>query len=95
MATKPTGSPHLPKPAVEALRRGNLIEAIKIVRRERDIGLKEAKAQVEEYIGSQPALKKKMDKVLVEAQQKFIRWMIGLLVVAAVAGYFVLQKLGR
>jgi len=87
-------SSDLPKAAVETLRRGNLIEAIKIVRQERKIGLKEAKAQVEEYIASQPALKKKMDKILAEAQQKFIRWMIGLLVLAAGIAYVVMQKLG-
>jgi hypothetical protein len=94
MKQKPSRSLDLPKSAVEALRQGNLIGAIRVVRQERKIGLKEAKAQVEEYIASQPALKKKMDKVLVEAQQKFIRWMIGLLVVAAGVAYFVLQKLG-
>ena len=87
-------STDLPKAAVEALRKGNLIGAIKVVRQEQKIGLKEAKAQVEDYIASQPALKKKMDKVLVEAQQKFIRWMIGLLVLAAVAAFFAVQKLG-
>jgi len=87
-------SSDLPKAAVETLRRGNLIEAIKIVGQERKIGLKEAKAQVEEYIASQPALKKKMDKILAEAQQKFIRWMIGLLVLAAGIAYVVMQKLG-
>ena len=87
-------STDLPKAAVETLRKGNLIEAIRIVSREREIGLKEAKAQVEDYIASQPALKKKMDKVLVEAQQKFIRWMIGLLALAGVAAYVAVQKLG-
>lgn len=87
-------SSDLPRAAVETLRRGNLIEAIKIVRQERKIGLKEAKAQVEEYIASQPALKKKMDKILVEAQQKFIRWIVGFLVLAAGIAYVVMQKLG-
>ncbi len=87
-------SSDLPKAAAETLRRGNLIEAIRIVSRERQISFKEAKAQVEVHIASQPALKKKMDKILVEAQRKFIRWMIGLLVVAAVVAYVVIQKLG-
>ncbi|MDH5640140.1 MAG: hypothetical protein OEY28_02515 [Nitrospira sp.] len=88
-------SADLPKAAVEALRQGNLIGAIRIVRQERKVGLKEAKAQVEDYIASQPALKKKMDKVLVEAQQKFIRWMIGLAVLAAGVAYYVIQKFGN
>ena len=43
-----TGTPKeeasLPPAAIEALRRGNKIEAIKIVRVERNLGLKEARA---------------------------------------------------
>ena len=91
MSNKPRRSPDLPKAAVQALRHGNLIEAIKVVRQERNIGLTEAKGVVEVYLASQPALRKKMDKVLVTAQQKFIRWMIGILVVAAGVAYFVMQ----
>ena len=94
MSNKSRYSSDLPKAAIETLWRGKLIEAIKIVRQDRNIGLKEAKALVEDYIASQPTLKKKMDKILVEAQQKFIRWMIGFFVVAAVVAYIVIQKLG-
>ena len=87
-------SSDLPKAAAETLRRGNLVEAIRIVSRERHVSFKEAKAQVEVYIGSQPALKKKMDKILVDAQRKFIRWIVGFLVLAAGVTYIVMQKLG-
>lgn len=83
MSHKPRRSSDLPKAAIETLRHGNLIEAIKIVRQERNIGFKEAKEMVEIHIASQPALKKKMDKVLVRAQQRFVRWMIGFVVLAA------------
>ncbi|MBH0193781.1 MAG: hypothetical protein HP492_18820 [Nitrospira sp.] len=69
--------------AIEALWQGNLIGAITVVRQERNLGLKEAKGQVEVYIASQPALKKKMDKVLATVQRRFIRWVIGLLMLAA------------
>jgi hypothetical protein len=93
MANKLRRGSDLPKTAVEALRRGALIEAIKAVRQERNIAFKEAKAEVEAYLFSQPALKKKMDKVLVTAQQKFVRWMIGFLVFAA--GVVLLILLGR
>jgi len=93
MSRKPPRSPDFPKAAVENLRRGNLIDAIKIVRQERNIGFKEAKEVVEIYISSQPAIKKKMDKVLVSAQQKFVRWMVGLLLV--VVGVVVFILLGR
>ena len=93
MANKLRRGSELPKAAVEALRRGDLIEAIKMVRQERNVGFKEAKEVVESYIASQPAIKKKMDKVLVTAQQKFVRWMIGFLVLAV--GVALLIMLGR
>lgn len=91
MGTKPRRSSDLPKTAVEALRHGNMIEAIKVVRKERNIGLKAAKDVVETYIASQPALKKKMDQVLATAQQRFIRWLIGFLVLAVGMAYLVMQ----
>lgn len=91
MSNKPRRSPDLPKAAVEALRHGNVIEAIKVVRHERDIGLKEAKNLVEAYIASQPALKNKIDKVIATAQQNFVRWLIGLLVLAAAVAYLVMR----
>lgn len=93
MPNKPRSS-DIPKAAVEALRSGNLIEAIKVVRQERNIGLKAAKKEVEAYLVSQPALKKKMDKVLARAQQRFIRWLVGFLVFAAGGAYLVMRGLG-
>ena len=90
MANKPRRSPDFPKAATEALWQGNVIEAIKVVRQERNIGLKEAKEAVEMYIASEPALKKKMDQVLATAKQKFIQWFIGCLVLAAGMAYFVM-----
>ncbi|MEK6785047.1 MAG: hypothetical protein AABY61_06170 [Nitrospirota bacterium] len=92
MANKPRRSSELPKAAVEALWQGNVIEAIKVVRQERSIGLKEAKEAVETYIASEPALKKKMDQVLATAKQKFIQWLIGFLVLAAGVAYFAMQE---
>ncbi|BFU88848.1 MAG: hypothetical protein NTAFB01_00350 [Nitrospira sp.] len=94
MKNKPRRSSDLPKAAVEALWHGNVIEAIKVVRQERKIGLKEAKKAVEAYLASQPALKKKMDQVLATAQQRFIRWLIGFLVLAAGMAYLVMGGLG-
>ena len=91
MGNKPRRSSDLPKTAVEALRHGNLIGAIKVVRQERKIGLKEAKEEVEAYLASQPALKKKMDQVLATAQRRFIRWLIGFLVLAAGMAYLVMR----
>jgi ribosomal protein L7/L12 len=91
MTHKPRHSSDLPKAAVEALWQGNVIEAIKVVRQDGNIGLKEAKDVVDVYIASQPALKKKIDQVLATAQQRFIRWLIGFLVLAAGVAYLVMQ----
>ncbi len=73
MASKPRRPANFPKAASEALWQGNVIEAIKVVRQERNIGLNEAKEAVEIYIASEPALKNKMDQVLATAKQRFIR----------------------
>lgn len=94
MSSKPRSVADLPKAAVEALRHGNLIGAITVVRQERNLGLKEAKETVEAYVASQPALKKKMDQVLANAQRRLIRWLIGILAVAAGIGYLVMRSLG-
>jgi ribosomal protein L7/L12 len=91
MASKPRRASDLPKAAVEALWHGNVIEAIKVFRQERNTGLKEAKDLVDAYLASQPALKKKMDQVLATAQQRFIRWLIGFLALVAGIVYFVMR----
>ncbi|MCP9452719.1 MAG: hypothetical protein NNA23_08560 [Nitrospira sp.] len=87
-------SVELPKTAIEALRRGDLIRAIMAVRREQRVGFKEAKERVERYIAGQPALKKKMEKVVVNAQHTFTRWMIGFVLVAILVFMFVMWKRG-
>ncbi len=93
MKNKPRPASDLPKAAVEALWHGNVIEAIKVVREERNIGLKEAKSLVNAYIASQPALKKKIDQVLATAQQRFTRWLVGFLVLAAGVAYLIIHGL--
>lgn len=90
MAHKSRREPDFPKAAVDALWQGNIIEAIAVVRREQHLGLKEATQMVDGYIASQPALKKKMDKVLATVRQRFIRWLIGFLVLGAGIAYFVM-----
>jgi hypothetical protein len=67
MANKPRRVSDFPQAAVEALWRGNVIEAIKVVRQARKIGLKEAKDLVDASIASQPFLKKKWSRCLQHA----------------------------
>ena len=91
MGNKPRRSFDLPKAAVDALWHGNVIEAIKVVRQERNIDLKEAKDLIDTYLTSQPALTNKMDQVLATARRRFILWLVGFLVFAAGAGYLVIH----
>ncbi|MBL8074103.1 MAG: hypothetical protein JNL29_07020 [Nitrospira sp.] len=91
MPSKPDRSVRLSKSAIDALWQGNVVGAISLVRKERGIGMAEAKELVVTYIGTQPALKKKIDQVLATAKRRFIGWMAGVLVVAAAIAYFMMQ----
>lgn len=73
----------LPVAAIAALHKGNKIEAIKIVRSERNIDLKGAKDVVEEYLRSQPALQASLAAKQGEALRSTLRWLF--IVVALVA----------
>jgi len=80
-------STDLPQAAVEALWKGNVIEAIKIVRLERDVELKAAKDQVDAYLKGQPALQHRLEAAQAQATQTLVWWLIGLLMLAAAAAY--------
>jgi ribosomal protein L7/L12 len=84
-------SPALPQTAIAALEKGNTIEAIKIVRLERGLGLKESKDQVDAYLKSRPDLQRRMETAQAEARQGFVRWLVTFLALAAAAAYFVTQ----
>lgn len=90
MVTRSDRSVRLSKSAIDALWQGNVVGAINIVRKERGVGMAEAKELVVTYIGTQPALKKKIDLVLATAKRRFIGWMAGVLAVAAAIAYFMI-----
>ncbi len=91
MTTEPTQPSTLPSAAVEMLWRGNMIEAIKVVRAERNLGLKEAKDLVDGYLRSQPSLRQKMEQAQAEMWQKLKRGLLVALIFAAAAAYFFFQ----
>ena len=74
--------------AVSALRRGNKIDAIKIVREERNIGLKEAKDAVEDYLRNDPALQSSLAASQANAKRAALRWLAVLVGLAILAYYF-------
>ena len=92
MTTEPTQSSTLSNAAVEMLWRGDVIAAIKVVRAERNLGLKEAKDLVDAYIRSQPSLLQKMEQAQAEMWQKLKRGLLVALIFAAAAAYFFLQS---
>ena len=92
MTTEPIQSSTLSNAAVEMLWKGDVIAAIKVVRAERNLGLKEAKDLVDAYIRSQPSLRQKMEQVQAEAWQKLKRGLLVALIFAAAAAYFFFQS---
>ena len=84
-------SPALPQAAVAALEQGQTIEAIKIVRLESGIGLKESKDLVDDYLKSRPDLQRRLAAAQAEARQGFVRWLVIFLTLAAAAAYFVMR----
>jgi hypothetical protein len=80
-----------PPAAVAALEQGNIIDAIKIVRLDRSLGLKESKDLVDAYLKSRPDLQRRLEAVQAEARQGFVQWLVIFLALAAAAAYFVTQ----
>jgi len=78
--------------AVELLWRGDVIGTIKVVRQERNLGLKEAKDLVDAYIRSQPSLRQKLEQAQAEMWQKLKRGLLVALIFAAAVAYFFFQS---
>lgn len=88
---KKDGNPSLSAAAMSALHEGNKIKAIKIVREERNIGLKEAKDAVEAFVRSQPSLQSSFEAARSGANRNALLWIVGVVVIALLA-YFLLRK---
>ena len=73
--------------AISALREGNKIEAIKLVRQEKGIGLKEAKNLVDACLRTDPDVQAKLAAVQTGAARNALWWLVAF--VAVVAGLYV------
>lgn len=69
----------LSEAAISALQRGNKIEAIKLIREERGLGLKEAKDEVEDYLRTQPALQATFATAQTQASRSALMWLLVLI----------------
>ena len=74
--------------AISALHHGNKIEAIKIVREERHIGLKEAKDVVDDYVRSHPGVQSSLAAAQIETKRRALLWLVGPIVLAILGYYF-------
>jgi len=92
MTIESAKSSTLSNAAVELLWRGDVIGAIKVVRQERNLGLKEAKDLVDAYIRSQPSLRQKLEQAQAEMWQKLKRGLLVALIFAAAVAYFFFQS---
>lgn len=92
MTIESAKSSTLSNAAVELLWRGDVIGAIKVVRQERNLGLKEAKDLVDAYIRSQPSLRQKLEQAQAEMWQKLKRGLFVALIFAAAVAYFFFQS---
>lgn len=91
MANGPPQSPAFPQTAIPALEQGHTIEAIKIIRQESGLGLKESKDLVDAYLKSRPDLQRRLETAQTEARQGFVRWLVIFLALAAMAAYVLTQ----
>ena len=76
----------LPPLAVNALMKGQKIEAVKIVREERGIELVEAKQVVEGYIRSDPVIQAELKNV--QLNRSGFGWIVLLLALGVLAWFF-------
>jgi len=81
--------PSVPEAAVVALQRGNMIEAIKIVRMDHGLGLKESKDVVDAYVRRNPELRQSLEEKSSEAGRRLGLW-LALLVGAGLVVWLVL-----
>jgi hypothetical protein len=77
--------------AISALRRGNKIEAIKLVRVERGLGLKEAKDLVEEYLRTDPSAQSSFSAAQGQSGRRGL-WWLTVAVAGAILAYVLFAK---
>lgn len=86
------GAATLPTDAIAALNKGDKIEAIKIIRVRRHIGLKESKELVDAYIASQPQLQRKLEEKQAALKRGCLIWVMSLALLAVAVLYYLFFK---
>lgn len=78
---------HMPIEAINALQKGSKIEAIRFIREENKMGLKDAKDFVEQYIRDNPSIQSQLAARQRESLQGF-RWLIISILVIGLTYYY-------
>ena len=81
-----------PGAAEAALLKGNKIEAIKIVRKDRGVDLKKAKDIVEQHAATHPGLQMQMESAQAASRQGFLPWFMAVIIIGALVYYFLAGK---
>jgi ribosomal protein L7/L12 len=90
-STMPAGT--LAPNVIDAVRRGNKIDAIRLLRDQTGMGLQEAKDTIEAYALAHPAQANASPGELPKGGSGSLRW-IAILAVVAIVGYFLLRRFG-
>lgn len=77
-----------PLEATVALKQGNKIGAIKIVRTAFGLGLKEAKNAVEAHVAQDPLLRAEMESVVQRRRPGRLLWILAILLIGGLIVYF-------
>jgi ribosomal protein L7/L12 len=88
----PRDQADLPVAAVEALRKGQTIEAIKILRQERGLDLRDAKQAVDQYVRANPSLERAMQAAQAGPRSGCAVWALGFLALLAAGYYFLVGR---
>lgn len=91
MASSKYNSGQWPSSAISAMENGNKLEAIKIVREETNLGLKEAKELVELYAKQNPAIKSQSE-LRQSANLQGLKWLIISIVIIGLTYYYLFTK---
>ena len=81
-----------PAAAEAALLKGNKIEAIKIVRKDRGVDLKDAKDIVEQHVATHPGLQIQIESIQAENRQGFLPWLVAVIVIGALVYFFMRSR---
>jgi ribosomal protein L7/L12 len=90
-STMPAGT--LSPNVIDAIRRGDQVDAIRLLRDQTGMGLKEAKDTVEAYELAHPAPAKASPGEARQSGGKGLRWLAAL-VIAAIAAYYLFRRFG-